>query len=81
MQKYSITKSDVSPLSFKEYYKACGTDFDTTWNEYVIYGGMPFVLSRRTDEQKSRYLEDLFKEIYIKDIKERYGTRNDSQSV
>jgi len=69
----------VSPLTFKEYYDARGKDFDTAWNEYIIYGGMPFVLERRTNEQKSKYLKDLFNEIYIKDIKERYGIRNDSQ--
>ncbi|MDD5293482.1 MAG: ATP-binding protein [Candidatus Izemoplasmatales bacterium] len=69
----------VSPLNFKEYYNARGRDFDAVWNEYIIYGGMPFVLTRSTNEQKSKYLKDLFDEIYIKDIKERYGIRNDSQ--
>lgn len=69
----------VSPLTFKEYYDARGKDFDDAWNEYIIYGGMPFVLERSTNEQKSKYLKDLFNEIYIKDIKERYGIRNDSQ--
>lgn len=69
----------VSPLTFKEYYDARGKDFDTAWNEYIIYGGMPFVVERRTNEQKSKYLKNLFNEIYIKDIKERYGIRNDSQ--
>jgi predicted AAA+ superfamily ATPase len=69
----------VSPLTFKEYYDARGKDFDTAWNEYIIYGGMPFVIERSTNEQKSKYLKDLFNEIYIKDIKERYGIRNDSQ--
>jgi uncharacterized protein len=69
----------VSPLSFKEYYEARGVDFDDAWNEYIIYGGMPFVFERKTNEQKSKYLKDLFNEIYIKDIKERYGIRNDTQ--
>src|SRR5690554_1740231 len=69
----------LSPLTFKEYYDARGKDFDDAWNEYIIYGGMPFVLERSTNEQKSKYLKDLFNEIYIKDIKERYGIRNDSQ--
>lgn len=69
----------VSPLTFKEYYDARGKDFDDAWNEYIIYGGMPFILERSTNEQKSKYLKDLFNEIYIKDIKERYGIRNDSQ--
>jgi len=69
----------VSPLSFKEYYEARSIDFDDAWNEYIVYGGMPFVLERKTNEQKSKYLKDLFNEIYIKDIKERYGIRNDTQ--
>jgi len=69
----------VSPLSFNEYYEARSIDFDDAWNEYIIFGGMPFVLERRTSEQKSKYLKDLFNEIYIKDIKERYGIRNDTQ--
>ena len=69
----------VSPLSFKEFYEARGIDFDDAWNEYIIYGGMPFVLERKTNEQKAKYLKDLFDEIYIKDIKERYGIRNDTQ--
>jgi predicted AAA+ superfamily ATPase len=69
----------VSPLSFKEFYEARSIDFDDAWNEYIIYGGMPFELERKTNEQKSKYLKDLFNEIYIKDIKERYGIRNDSQ--
>ncbi len=69
----------VSPLTFKEYYDARVKDFDTAWNEYIIYGGMPFILARSTNEQKSKYLKDLFNEIYIKDIKERYGIRNDLQ--
>lgn len=69
----------VSPLSFKEFYETRGIDFDTAWNEYITYGGMPFILERKTNEQKSKYLKDLFNEIYIKDIKERYGIRNDTQ--
>jgi predicted AAA+ superfamily ATPase len=69
----------VSPLTFKEYYDARDIDFDDAWNEYFVYGGMPFVLERKTNEQKSKYLRNLFSEIYIKDIKERYGIRNDTQ--
>lgn len=56
----------VSPLSFKEFYDARGIEFDEAYNEYVMYGGMPFVLQRKTKEQKAKYLKDLFGEIYIK---------------
>jgi predicted AAA+ superfamily ATPase len=43
------------------------------WAEYVVYGGMPLTLSMQTDEQKSRYLERLFAETYLKDVIERNG--------
>ena len=29
-------------------------------NEYVTYGGLPLILSKKSDEQKSKYLNDLF---------------------
>ncbi|MBR4162772.1 MAG: ATP-binding protein [Solobacterium sp.] len=61
----------IYPLSFKEFYDARQGKEPEVWNEYMIYGGMPLILSRRTDEQKSKYLKDLFEETYIKDIAER----------
>ena len=41
------------------------------WAEYVMYGGLPLTVTMKTDEQKSQYLEHLFQETYLKDIKER----------
>ena len=61
----------IYPLSFKEFYETKGGNELEAWNEYTIYGGMPLILSRRTEEQKSKYLKDLFEETYIKDIAER----------
>lgn len=69
----------VNPLSFKEFYSAVEMDFDTALNEYLTYGGMPFILYRPTEKMKSDYLINLYKEIYLKDIKERYGIKNDSE--
>lgn len=69
----------VNPLSFKEFYSAVEMDFDTALNEYLTYGGMPFILHRPTEKMKSDYLINLYKEIYLKDIKERYGIKNDSE--
>ncbi len=66
----------VYPLSFKEFYGTRGGNVDEAWNEYMIYGGLPMILSRRNDEQKSKYLKDLFDETYIKDIVERNKIRN-----
>ena len=61
----------VFPLSFSEYLEAFKGDKQDAWNEYVLYGGLPLVLSKKTDEEKSKYLKDLFDQTYIKDIIER----------
>lgn len=61
----------VFPLSFAEYVKAFKGDKQDAWNEYVLYGGLPLILSKKTDEEKSKYLKDLFDQTYIKDIIER----------
>lgn len=66
----------LSPLTFKEFYDYCQLDFDSAWNEYSMYGGMPFLLTCKTSEQKIKYLENLFKETYIKDIVNRNGINN-----
>ena len=61
----------VFPLSFYEYVEAFKGDKQDAWNEYVLYGGLPLVLSKKTDKEKSKYLKDLFDQTYIKDIIER----------
>ena len=61
----------VFPLSFSEYVEAFKGDKQDAWNEYILYGGLPLVLSKKTDEEKSKYLKDLFDQTYIKDIIER----------
>lgn len=58
----------VRPLSFAEFMQGFDGDKYEGWAEYVMYGGMPLVLSMRTDEQKARYLERLFAETYLKDV-------------
>lgn len=58
------------PLSFKEFMQT-KDDINTAWNEYIVWGGMPFVATLPTQEQKSAYLQNLFKEVYLKDLIER----------
>ena len=67
----------IAPLAFSEYYKAHGGTKDEAWNDYLMYGGMPFILSL-PEEEKANYLSALHSEIYIKDISERYGITNSS---
>lgn len=61
----------VYPLSFSEFASAFDGDKYEAWNEYVTYGGLPLILSKKTDEEKSRYLKEEFEKTYIKDIIER----------
>lgn len=65
------------PLSFKEYMSAYSGSVQAGFNEYMLYGGLPQILSYTTEEQKVRYLKTLFEETYIRDIKERYDIRKD----
>lgn len=62
----------IHPLSFKEFYETSGMDKNEAYDEYSMYGGMPYLLSLNSDEDKYEYLENLFEEIYFKDIEERY---------
>lgn len=62
----------IYPLSFKEFYNFVGGDKSDSYEEYAMYGGMPLVLSKKTNTEKMAYLQSLFTEIYFKDIAERY---------
>ena len=62
----------VFPISFKEYYDFIGGDKSDIYEEYALYGGMPLVLSKKSDAEKMSYLRGLFTEVYSKDIVERY---------
>lgn len=65
------------PLSFSEYMSAYPGTVQAGFNEYMLYGGLPQILSYALEEQKVRFLKTLFNETYIKDIKDRYGIRKD----
>ena len=62
----------VYPISFKEYYSFVGGDKSDAYEEYALYGGMPLVLTKKSDAEKMNYLHTLFTEVYFKDIEERY---------
>ncbi|QRG87505.1 ATP-binding protein [Bulleidia sp. zg-1006] len=62
----------VFPLTFKEFMQIYDGDEYHGFSEYVTYGGLPLVATMKTDEQKIKYLKNLFEETYLKDIKERY---------
>lgn len=62
----------IYPVSFKEYYAFVGGDKSDIYEEYALYGGMPLVLTKKSDAEKMTYLRNLFTEVYFKDIVERY---------
>ena len=68
----------VYPLSFSEYASAYSGDKYDAWVDYYTYGGLPQILSRKTDELKSGYLITLCQELYLKDIENRHNLRGDN---
>lgn len=67
----------IYPLSFYEFVNGFEGTKEEAWNEYVTYGGLPLILSRKNDEQKSKYLNDLFEKVYFADIIERNNLQKD----
>lgn len=68
----------VYPLSFSEYVSAYPGDPYDAWLDYYTYGGLPLILSRKTDELKAGYLISLCQELYLKDIENRHNLRGDN---
>ena len=65
----------ITPLTYEEFYAAYQNDKRYAWREFMTYGGMPYVLYKNTHEEKSKYLQDLFRLTYIKDVVERNRLR------
>lgn len=67
------TQIHVFPLSFEEFYYHVGGDERKALDIYMLYGGMPRLLSLTDEKDKKDYLSSLYRELYIKDIVERNG--------
>ncbi len=59
------------PLSFAEFSSASEQPFSKALDDYLCYGGLPYILFCDTEKQKTSYLTRLFREVYIKDLVER----------
>lgn len=66
----------LHPLSFSEFSSARGDDKTLNLREYMIFGGMPQVVLRNTEKEKSEVLKALFQRTYIRDIVEHYNIKN-----
>ena len=71
------TEVKVYPLSFREYYDVSGLEKADALEEYLTYGGMPLAVTEKDESEKRKYLADLHKNVYIKDIVERYKLKDD----
>ncbi len=65
----------VHPLSYSEIYPLY-KDKRQAYKDFVTFGGMPYIFSLDNENQKSKYLKDLFNETYLKDILERNNVQN-----
>lgn len=64
------------PLSFAEFMSIYQGDKYMGLAEYMLYGGIPMVVLREDASDKAAVLQNLFSEIYIRDICQRNKIRN-----
>lgn len=68
----------VYPLSFSEYYEFYGGDRSAVFNQYLYYGGLPYLLSEPDEKNKTDYLRMICDTVVSKDIIDRYKIRNEN---
>lgn len=67
------------PLSFAEFMTVYPGDKYMGLSEYMLYGGIPLVVLREDPKDKAIALQNLFNEIYIRDIATRNRVKNISE--
>ena len=69
----------VSPLSFSEFMTTYNGSKEDGWIEYLQYGGLPPVVLQPNDEEKIKFLKDLWQETYLIDIFNRNHIKNNAE--
>lgn len=68
----------ITPLSFAEFCSAHPKmESYKALQEYLTYGGLPYVCTEPDEQKKISYLQGLFEKTYLTDIKERYHIRGE----
>ena len=67
------------PLSFKEFMSVYKGDKYMGLSEYMLYGGIPMVVLQDSANDKASVLQNLFNEIYFRDITKRNHIKNISE--
>lgn len=64
------------PLSFGEYCRAVGCTGEAALNEYMRYGGMPYIAAMdKTPDKADTYLEGIYNTVIVRDIEDRQARR------
>lgn len=61
----------VWPLSFYEFMLVYSGSKEEGLAEYMMYGGLPQLLTQEGDDKKAEFLRRLYRTVYLKDIYER----------
>ena len=70
----------VLPLSYREFLPAA-SGIENPWSDYLTFGGLPQVLTRQSDADKSEYLKSLFQKVYIKDVIRRNKIKHHPEEI
>ena len=61
----------IHPLSYKEFYDNYEGDKHFAINEYLMFGGMPYLVNEPTEKGKMDYLTNLIAATYMTDVAEK----------
>lgn len=67
---------NIMPFTFKEFCQSRTESVNELWKEYYTYGGLPALRRMPTPEQKTTYLQRLWKKTYLDDVVERHHVEN-----
>lgn len=67
---------NIMPFTFKEFCQDRQESVGELWKEYYTFGGLPALRMMPTYEQKTSYLQRLWKKTYLDDVIERHHVEN-----
>lgn len=69
---------EVYPFSFKEFVLYYGySNLQEAYIKYLLEGGMPGSYLYKRENDKSKYISDIFDTLVLRDIKQKYKIRNE----
>ena len=67
---------NIMPFTFMEFCQDRHESINELWKEYYTYGGLPALRKMPTYDQKTSYLQRLWKKTYLSDVVERHHVEN-----